>query len=97
MKNTNMHKIKDLVKALDRDKTTILRWEKQGFIPVAKRDSRGWRYYTDEEYYEIIKELITVAYPVYAREVGFFQDETNESGTVKTVYTDSDIRVLVAN
>ena len=46
---------------------------------------------------EIIKELITVAYPVYAREVGFFQDETNESGTVKIVYTDSDIRVLVAN
>lgn len=55
MKNT--YKIKDLVKALDRDKTTILRWEKQGFIPPAKRDSRGWRYYTDDDFKTIVSKV----------------------------------------
>lgn len=57
MKNQNTYKIKDLINALDRDKTTILRWEKQGFIPPAKRDSRGWRYYTDDDFQGIVKKV----------------------------------------
>src|SRR3989338_6187474 len=57
MKNKNVYKIKDLVHALDRDKTTILRWEKQGLIPQAKRDSRGWRYYTEDDYHTIVRKV----------------------------------------
>ena len=52
-----IYKIKDLVHALDRDKTTILRWEKQGLIPQAKRDSRGWRYYTEDDYHTIVRKV----------------------------------------
>ena len=48
---------KDIYKAVDRDKTTILRWEKAGLIPKAKRDSRGWRYYTSEDYNQIVKAV----------------------------------------
>ncbi len=57
MESRDVYKINDLVKALDRDKTTILRWEKQGLIPKAKRDSRGWRYYTEDEYFTIVKKV----------------------------------------
>lgn len=57
MENKNTYKIQDLVRALDRDKTTILRWEKQGYIPPAKRDSRGWRYYTDDDFRGIVKKV----------------------------------------
>ncbi len=57
MKSRDVDKINDLVKALDRDKTTILRWEKQGLIPKAKRDSRGWRFYTEDEYFTIVKKV----------------------------------------
>src|SRR3989338_5781219 len=62
MKSRDVYKINDLVKALDRDKTTILRWEKQGLIPKAKRDSRGWRYYTKSDYDEIIKKIHETSY-----------------------------------
>lgn len=52
----------DLVKALDRDKTTILRWEKQGLIPSARRDSRGWRYYTEDEFNFIVRKVDETKY-----------------------------------
>jgi DNA-binding transcriptional MerR regulator len=47
--------INEILQAIDRSKTTLLRWEKEGLIPKAKRDSRGWRYYTKEEVDQIIK------------------------------------------
>ena len=50
-------RVNDLTKAVDRDKTTLLRWEKQGLIPKAKRDSRGWRYYTEHEFGELIQKI----------------------------------------
>ncbi len=46
--------INDILKRIDRNKTTLIRWEEQGLIPKAKRDSRGWRYYSKEEVEKII-------------------------------------------
>ena len=48
------YRLNDILKRIDRTKTTILRWEAQGLIPKAKRDSRGWRYYSEREVKEII-------------------------------------------
>ena len=46
--------LNDILKRIDRNKTTLIRWEEQGLIPKAKRDSRGWRYYSKKETKEII-------------------------------------------
>ena len=46
--------LKDILKKIDRNKTTLIRWEEMGLLPEAKRDSRGWRYYTKNEVEEII-------------------------------------------
>ena len=54
-----MYKIGELAKELDRSTLTIKKWEESGLIPKAKRDSRGWRYYTEEDIgriKEILKE-----------------------------------------
>jgi DNA-binding transcriptional MerR regulator len=51
------YRLQDILDKIDRSKTTLLRWEKQGLIPKAKRDSRGWRYYSWEEL-EGIVELV---------------------------------------
>ena len=42
-------RIIDLAKKLDRRPLTIKRWESAGLIPRAKRDTRGWRYYTPDD------------------------------------------------
>jgi MerR family regulatory protein len=44
-----LYKIKDVALRLDRSILTIKRWEKQGLIPKARKDSRGWRVYMEEE------------------------------------------------
>lgn len=49
------YRLNDILSRLDRNKTTVLRWEKMGLIPEARRDSRGWRCYTAEEVEHIIK------------------------------------------
>lgn len=49
------YRLNDILSRLDRNKTTVLRWEKMGLIPPARRDSRGWRYYTAEEVEHILK------------------------------------------
>ena len=51
------YRVSDIAKRTDRTPTTILRWEKTGLIPRAKRDSRGWRMYTKDDV-ESIVELI---------------------------------------
>lgn len=54
-----IYRIGELAKELDRSTLTIKKWEENGLIPKAKRDSRGWRYYTEDDMIkirEIIKE-----------------------------------------
>ena len=48
------YRIQDITREIDRNKTTLIRWEEQGLIPKAPKDSRGWRYYTKEQVEEII-------------------------------------------
>lgn len=42
-------RVKDVEKIIDRDRNTILRWEREGLVPHARKDSRGWRFYTRED------------------------------------------------
>jgi len=63
-----LYKIKDLALRLDRSILTIKRWEKQGFIKLARKDSRGWRVYTEQEVQEIIRRV---------RETNYFRNEKN--------------------
>ena len=51
------YKIGELAKELDRSTLTIKKWEESGLIPKAKRDSRGWRYYTEDDINKI-KQII---------------------------------------
>lgn len=55
-------RLKDIEEKIDRDKTTLIRWEKQGLIPEAKRDSRGWRYYSQDQVSSIVKRILTTDY-----------------------------------
>jgi DNA-binding transcriptional MerR regulator len=52
-----LYKIGDLALRLDRSILTIKRWEKQGLIPKARKDSRGWRVYTEDEVRAILKKV----------------------------------------
>lgn len=45
----------EIIKRIDRNKTTLIRWEELGLIPKAKRDSRDWRYYAEEEVQSILQ------------------------------------------
>lgn len=60
--NTKKYRLKDIQDKVDRDKTTLIRWEKEGLIPQAKRDSRGWRYYTKTEVKSIIDMVLSTDY-----------------------------------
>jgi DNA-binding transcriptional MerR regulator len=59
---TKKYRLKDILDKIDRDKTTLIRWEREGLIPSAKRDSRGWRYYNRNEVSHIIKLIINSDY-----------------------------------
>ncbi len=50
----------DIVKATGLSKTTIIRYEETGKIPTAKRDGRGWRYYTGKDRDRIVEKLKTL-------------------------------------
>ncbi|MFH1183182.1 MAG: MerR family transcriptional regulator [Candidatus Moraniibacteriota bacterium] len=50
-------RVKDVEKIIDRDRNTILRWEREGRIPHPQKDSRGWRFYAPEDI-EKIKEFM---------------------------------------
>jgi DNA-binding transcriptional MerR regulator len=54
---SKLYKIGDLALRLDRSILTIKRWEKQGLIPKARKDSRGWRIYTEDEVQAILKKV----------------------------------------
>jgi DNA-binding transcriptional MerR regulator len=55
--SAKLYKIGDLALRLDRSILTIKRWEKQGLIPKARKDSRGWRIYTEDEVQAILKKV----------------------------------------
>ena len=55
----------EILRRIDRNKTTLIRWEEAGLIPTAKRDSRDWRYYTEEEVEYILKRV---------KETNYFRD-----------------------
>lgn len=46
--------LNEILRRVDRNKTTLIRWEEEGLIPRAKRDSRGWRYYNQDEIEQVI-------------------------------------------
>jgi len=56
------YRLKDIEEKIDRDKTTIIRWEREGIIPKAKRDSRGWRYYSKDEIGGIVDKVLSTDY-----------------------------------
>lgn len=60
--NIKKYRLKDIQDKIDRDKTTLIRWEKEGLIPLAKRDSRGWRYYSKNEVKNIIDVVLSTDY-----------------------------------
>jgi len=51
-------RVKDVEKIIDRDRNTILRWERAGLVPHPQKDSRGWRFYTEKDI-EVIKKFIS--------------------------------------
>ena len=55
--SARVYKIKDLALRLDRTILTIKRWEKRGLLPAPRKDSRGWRVYTEAEVKEIIRRV----------------------------------------
>lgn len=59
---TKSYRISDIQEKVDRDKTTLIRWEKDGLIPRAKRDSRGWRYYSKDEVHNIVNMVLSSDY-----------------------------------
>ena len=50
-------RVKDVENLIDRDRNTILRWERAGLILHPQKDSRGWRFYTEKDI-EIIKKFL---------------------------------------
>lgn len=56
------YRLKDIEDKIDRDKTTLIRWETQGKIPSAKRDSRGWRYYSEKQVDDIVGLVLSTDY-----------------------------------
>ena len=60
--NIKKYRLKDIQDKIDRDKTTLIRWEREGLIPQAKRDSRGWRYYSKNEVKKIIDMILSTDY-----------------------------------
>lgn len=59
------YRLTDIARQIDRDKSTIIRWEEMGLIPIAERDNRGWRYYSEEQAMHIIN---------LAKKTNYFRD-----------------------
>lgn len=54
---TKKLRITDIVKATGLSKSTLIRYEKEGKLPRAKRDGRKWRYYTEQDRDRIVETL----------------------------------------
>lgn len=60
MNKKEIYYVKDISRLIDRDKSTIFRWEKEGRINSPQRDSRGWRIYNKydlEKMKRVVREL----------------------------------------
>ena len=53
MKKYRLYKINHLAGQLGVSIQTIKNYETQGILPKAKRDDKGWRYYTQEDIIKI--------------------------------------------
>ena len=53
MKNRQIYKINRLAKELGVSIQTIKNYEAEGILPRAKRDAKGWRYYSLEDMIKI--------------------------------------------
>ena len=53
MDSGKKHRINALAKSLGVSAQTVKNYENQGILPRARRDARGWRYYTDEDILKI--------------------------------------------
>ncbi len=62
MKKQKKYRLKDIEQIVNRDKTTLIRWEKKGLIPTAKRDERNWRYYSKLEMREVVNKILQSNY-----------------------------------
>jgi len=51
------YRISDIASRVDRSITAIVRWEKLGLIPKAKRDSRGWRVYAKDQIDAVVDRI----------------------------------------
>lgn len=55
MKKQQTFSINEAAIEIERSKKTLMRWEEEGVFK-AKRDGKGWRYYTAEDI-ETLKEI----------------------------------------
>ena len=51
------YRISDIARRVDRSNTAVVRWEKLGLIPKARRDSRGWRVYAKDQIDAIVERI----------------------------------------
>lgn len=56
------YRLNDILKKIDRNKNTFLRWEANKLVPKAKKDSRGWRFYTESDVNKIVRLIKTTNY-----------------------------------
>ncbi|RKY43178.1 MAG: hypothetical protein DRP80_05895 [Candidatus Omnitrophota bacterium] len=52
-KEEKIYKIKDIAQELGVSIQTVKNYENLGILPKAKRDEKGWRYYTQEDLIKI--------------------------------------------
>lgn len=83
------YRLIDIARQIDRDKTTIIRWEEMGLIPAPERDSRGWRYYTESQ----VKHIVDMT-----KKTNYFRDEVrlNEIGIKSRPHRVAYIGVVIA-
>lgn len=56
------YRMQDILRRIDRNKTTLIRWEDEGLIPKAPKDSRGWRCYTHDQVEAIVQLVLETNY-----------------------------------
>jgi len=56
------YRVSDIASQVDRSTMAVLRWEKDGLIPKAKKDSRGWRVYSKKDVDAIVKLVRNTKY-----------------------------------
>ena len=70
------YRLQDILDKIDRNKTTLIRWEEEGLIPKAKRDNRGWRCYSKKQVEEIV-HLVQQTNYFQAGHEKHFQNQNN--------------------